>query len=172
MLVEDIECLLGGGELDGQNALAVINRLGCTLAHLCAFAIGSAVLVEQRVIAVVGEAKAVILSAIPAIVEAVAVPIDLLYGIHTALCYCPLLPHLVFGVWRRLQRFCDSQLDFVLHFLGPIVRLDGFSEARSRRKSGVWKRLILRRSAIWGRRVAGGCTGLLLLLLLLRRRMR
>lgn len=162
MLVEDIKRLLGGRELDRQHALAVVDRFGSTLAHLCAFAIGSTVLVEERVVAVVGEAEAVILSAIPAIVEAVAVPIDLLYCIDAAFCYCPLLPHLVLGVWRRLQRFRDSQLDPELHFLGPIIRFDGFGEAGPGCKSGVWERLILRRPAIWGRRVAGRGMGLLL----------
>jgi hypothetical protein len=46
MLVEDVQCLFGGRELDGQDALAVVHRLGGTLSQLRALAIRSAVLVE------------------------------------------------------------------------------------------------------------------------------
>lgn len=100
MLVEDIKCLFGGRKLDRKDALAIVNRLRGTLAQFGAFSIRRAVLVQQRVVAIVGEAKAIILSAVPAIVEAVSIPIDLLYCLDTALCYCPLLPHSILWVWR------------------------------------------------------------------------
>ena len=102
MLVEDIERLLGSGELDGEDAFAVVDGLGGALAQLRTLAIGSAVLVEQRVIAVVGEAEAVVLSAVPAVVEAVAVAVGALDGVDAALSNGPLLAHLLLRVGRRL----------------------------------------------------------------------
>lgn len=117
MLVEDIERLLGGGELNGQHAFAVVNWLGGTLAQLRALAVRSAVLVEQRVVAVVGEAEAVVLAAVPAVVEAVAEAVDALNGVDTALCNGALLAHLLLGVGGWLQRLEDAQVDLVFHLL-------------------------------------------------------
>jgi hypothetical protein len=45
VLVEDVEALLTGGELDGQHALAVVDGFGSAFPELCALAVRSAVLV-------------------------------------------------------------------------------------------------------------------------------
>jgi hypothetical protein len=124
MLVDDVQCLFGGRELDGQDALAVVDGLGSTLPQLCAFAVGSAVLVEERVVAVVREAVTVVLSAVPAVVEAVPVSVNPLYRVHATLGDAPLLPHLVLGLRRRLQSLDDAHADLGLHLLPPIVRFD------------------------------------------------
>lgn len=117
MLVEDVQRLLGGRELDGQDAFAVIDGLRGALAQLCALAVGGAVLVEQRVVAVVGEAEAVVFSAVPAVVEAVSVAVDPLDGIDGTLGDGALLAHLVLGVCRGLQGLHDAQADLVLWLL-------------------------------------------------------
>jgi hypothetical protein len=162
MLVEDVECLFGGGELDGQDALAVVDRLGGSLSQLGALAVGGAVLVEQRVVAVVGEAEAVVLPAVPAVVEAVAVAVDPLYCVDTALCDCALLAHLVLGVGCRLQRLSNAQWDLVLRRLGrAIVGLDRLGEVVCQAHGGVREGLVLRGAAKVGRLVAVGCMAVL-----------
>ena len=47
MLVENVECLLGGRELNGQDAFAVVDSLGGTLPQFRTLAVRSAVLIEQ-----------------------------------------------------------------------------------------------------------------------------
>lgn len=121
MLVEDIERVLGGRELDGEHALAVVDGLGGALAQLGALSVGSAVLVEQRVVAVVGEAEAVVFSAVPAVVEAVAVAVDALDRVDAALGNGALLAHLLLGVCRGLQCLHDAQADLGVRLLAAIV---------------------------------------------------
>lgn len=120
VLVEDVQRLFGGRELDGKDAFAVVDWLGGTLAELRAFAVGSAIFVEQRIVAVVGETETVVLSAVPAVVEAVAVAVDALYGVDAALGNGPLLAHLLLGVTRRLQSLHDAQADLVFGLLGSV----------------------------------------------------
>ena len=138
MLVEDVECLLGGRELDGQDAFTVVDGLGRTFAQLGTLAVGSAVLVEERVVAVIGEAEAVVLPAVPTVVEAVAVSVDLLYRVDAALGDCPLFPHLLLGVRCRLQSLSYAQGGFLLRRLGrAIVGLDGLGEVVAQGEAGV-----------------------------------
>ena len=111
VLVEDVQRLLGGRELDGEHTFAVEDGLGGPLAELRALSVGSAVLVEQRVVAVIGEAEAVVLAAVPAVVEAVAVAVAALDGVDAALCDGALLPHLLLGVGRGLQGLEDAHGD-------------------------------------------------------------
>ena len=108
MLVDDVQSLLGRRELDGQHALAVVDGLGRALPQLRALAVCRPVLVEERVVAVVGEAVAVVLAAVPAVVEAVAVAVGALDQVHAALGDGPLLAHLVLGIRRRLQGLDDA----------------------------------------------------------------
>jgi len=177
MLVEDVERLFGGRELDGQDAFAVVDGLRGALSLLGALAVGSAVLVEQRVVAVVGEAVAVVLPADPAVVEAVAVSVDPLYRVHAALGNRPLLAHPYLGVLRRrLQRLSDAQCDFLLRRLGrAIVGFNGLGIAVPQRGSGVREGVVLRGEM--RRLVAGWCMVVLMgevgwwVLLLQRRRL-
>jgi hypothetical protein len=74
------------------------NRNDDTRTKFCPFAIGRPIFVEQRVVAVVGKAKAVILTAIPAVVKAVAEPVCLLYRLDAALRNGALLLHAVLGI--------------------------------------------------------------------------
>ena len=176
MLVEDVECLLGGRELDGQDTFTVVDGLGGTFAQLGTLAVGSAVLVEERVVAVVGEAEAVVLPAVPTVVEAVAVSVDLLYRVDAALGDCPLFPHLLLGVRCRLQSLSYAQGGFLLRRLGrAIVGLDGLGEVVAQGEVGVREGLVLRRTSkvcglVAGRRMAVLVYGVRLLLLGRRRR--
>lgn len=120
VFIEYIKTLFAGGEFDRQDPFAVVYGLGSSLAcpgqydaylilasslltKLGAFAIGCAVLIQQRVVAVVGEAEAVIFTTIPAVMEAVSVSVRPLYRVYTALRYGSLLLHLLFRVRRVRQ---------------------------------------------------------------------
>lgn len=145
MLVEDVERLFGGRELDGQDAFAVVDRFRGTLSQLGALAVGSAILVKQRVVAVVGEAEAVVLPAVPAVMEAVAVSVDPLYRVHAALGHRPLLAHLLLGIRRWLQSFPDAQCDILLRRLGrAIVGFNRLGIVVPQRDRGVREGLVLR----------------------------
>lgn len=111
MLVEDIQGLLGGRELDGQDTFAVVYGLRRTLPQLRALAVRGPIFVEQRIVAVVGEAEAVVLFAVPAIVEAVAVAVDALYRVDATFGDGSLLAHLLLGVRCRLQCLDDAEAD-------------------------------------------------------------
>lgn len=130
VLVEDVQRLLGGREFDRQHAFAVVHGLGRALAQLRALSIGSAVLVEQRVVAVVREAKAVILSAVPAVMEAVAVAVNALDGVDAAFGNGTLLAHLVLGVCRWLQGLHDAQADLVLGLLARCGAMRAIGDGR------------------------------------------
>ena len=164
VLVEDVERLLGGGELDGQDAFAVIHGLGRALAQLRALPVRRAVLVQQRVVAVVREAEAVVLAAVPAVVEAVPVAVDALDRVHTALCNGALLAHLLLGVGGWLQRLHDAQADLVgldrLRVVGQAQGVRGAAIVRSQATGGLVARrgmrvvrvllLVLRKAGLLG----------------------
>lgn len=108
MLIKDIQSLLGGRKLDGQDTLAVVDGFSRPFAQLRTLAIGSAVLVQQRVIAVVGKAKAIVLSAVPTIMEAVAIPVYPLNRIDAAFGNGALLAHLLLGLICGREGFEDA----------------------------------------------------------------
>jgi hypothetical protein len=104
MSVNHIYALSCSRELDAEDTFAIINGLCRAFSLRARLAIGDAIFVKQRVVAVVREPVSVVLATLPAVVKAVPITICFLHRCHADLGYSSLPLHCLFRVVELLKR--------------------------------------------------------------------